>query len=381
MSSHPRKRAKTNRRKDPRRHHLRTTRLATGRHHSSENDSTHANIGRPCRIQVIAYNSDDVKEFTIRTVDELDDELGSGYAVLWLNVVGLGDHHCMEQIAKRFNLHPLALEDVVHLGQRPKVDEYENFLFAVIRMPHENPDRLVTEQVSIFLGEGFVITFQEYEGDCLEEVRKRIRTGGIRLRDGGPDYLTYAIIDAVIDHHFPALEEYGDRLEQIEDNVLAKSSENQLNEIHTIKRDLITLRRVIWPLRDALNTTIRDSHKLIKPETTVYLRDCYDHAVQLMDLVESGRELCSDLISLYLTQVNNRMNEVMKVLTIIATIFIPLTFIVGLYGMNFDRKSPWNMPELGWHYGYPLSLAIMVITAVGLVWFMARKGWIERSGM
>lgn len=378
MNNHPRKRARTKRTN----HHeqRRTRRLATGRRRSVvTSTTTDSTPDQRCRLQVIAYNRDDVQELEIKNLDELDN-LRQDFTVLWLNIVGLGDRNCMEQIARKFNLHPLAIEDIVNLGQRPKIDEYEDFLFAVIRMPHQNPDRLITEQVSIFLGDRFVITVQEYEGDCLDDVRKRIRNGGFRLRRAGPDSLTYAIIDAIIDCYFPVLEEYGDRLEHIENNVLAQSSDDQLNEIHAIKRDLITLRRVIWPLRDALNTTIRDGHKLITDETIIYLRDCYDHAVRLMDLVESGRELCSDLISLYLTQVNNRMNEVMKVLTIIATIFIPLTFITGLYGMNFDSEaSPLNMPELHWYFGYPMVLSILMITGLGLLWFMIRRGWINRQ--
>ena len=355
-------------------------RLATGHRHPTTPGSSIGNLNQTetnnTRLEVIAYNKEQVREIKSATLEEIT-TLRNQFAVTWLNVIGLGNHQLLQQIAQQFNLHPLALEDVIHLGQRPKIDEYADSIFAVIRMPHREFKRLVTEQISIFLGPGFIITFQEYEGDCLEEVRKRIRTGGVRLRNAGPDYLAYAVIDAIIDHYFPILETYGDQLEKIEDAVLAQSSAQQLGDIHNIKRDLITLRRVIWPLRDALNTTIRDGHELIADETIIYLRDCYDHAVRLMDLVESGRELCSDLISLYLTQVNNRMNEVMKVLTIIATIFIPLSFVTGLYGMNFDpRTSPFNMPELHWYFGYPFALTLMLLIVIFQLILMKKHGWL-----
>jgi magnesium transporter len=235
---------------------------------------------------------------------------------------------------------------------------------------------LESEQVSLFLGPDFVVTFQERPGDCLEPVRERIRKKVARIRDAGPGYLTYSILDAVIDHFFPLLEAYGERLETLEDRIILRPDRSVVAEIHDMKRELLYVRRAIWPQREALNTLVRDDIPHISAETRLYLRDCYDHCVRLIDLVETYREVCSDLMDLYLSSISNRMNEIMKVLTIISTLFIPLTFVVGVYGMNFDTASPWNMPELKWYFGYPLCLALMAAITVGQIFFFRRKGWI-----
>jgi magnesium transporter len=238
-------------------------------------------------------------------------------------------------------------------------------------------DQLQTEQVSLFLGERFVLTFQEKPGDCLDCVRDRIRSGTGRIRQAGPDYLAYAVLDAVIDNFFPVLEGAGEYLEELEATVLSNPDEGTVSKIHGIKRQLLRLRRAVWPQREALNSMLREGTSLIAEDTKVYLRDSYDHTIQIIDLLENYREIASGLMDVYLSSVSNRMNEVMKVLTIFAAIFIPLTFIAGIYGMNFDpERSPWNMPELDWYLGYPFALGLMAAVGVGMLVYFRHKGWI-----
>jgi magnesium transporter len=297
--------------------------------------------------------------------------------VTWINVDGLGDATVISQIGKLFGLHPLALEDVVNVHQRAKVEEYDGHTFIVARMV-ELREHLETEQVSLFLGPNFVITFQERPGeDSIEPVRERLRKSRGRIRALGADYLAYAILDAVIDGYFPVLEQYGERLESLELEVTTSADRSLIGKIHDIKSDLLMIRRSIWPHREAFNGLVRDSSPLVKAETRVYLRDCYDHTVQLIDLVETYRELGADLRDVYLSSVSNRMNEIMKVLTIISTIFMPLSFIASVYGMNFNTEiSPWNMPELNWYYGYPFVLGVMATMTTGMLIFFRRKGWL-----
>lgn len=327
-------------------------------------------------IRLMAYSAEKFIERDIAHPDELREHLGH-WRVCWINVDGLGDAAVLEKIAEIFHLHPLAMEDVVNVHQRSKVDTFGERTFMVTHMLRIT-DHLQSEQVSLFLGPDFVITFQEEpDWDCLDPLRERIRKPGTRVREAGADHLAYAILDAVIDHYFPILETFGERLEALEDRIVAAPDRGAVSEIHDLKRELLYVRRAIWPQREALNTLVRDEIPHIGAETRLYLRDCYDHAVRLIDLVETYREVCSDLMDLYLSSLSNRMNEVMKVLTIISTLFIPLTFVVGIYGMNFNtRTSPWNMPELDWYYGYPLCLLVMVLIAIGQFWFFRRKGWI-----
>lgn len=327
-------------------------------------------------IQLMAYGPERVLERSITDVDQLREYVGK-WPVCWVNVDGLGDRTTLERIASLFQLHPLAMEDTVNTHQRAKVDQFGEVTFMVTHMA-ELGEHFEVEQVSLFLGSNFVITFQERPGwDCLEPVRDRIRRHVLRIRDAGPGYLAYSILDAVVDHFFPVLEAYGERLEALEDAIVGHPDRGTIADVHSVKRDLLYLRRAIWPQRDALNTLVRDDIPHINAETRLYLRDVYDHAVRIIDLVEIHREVCSDLMDLYLSSISNRMNEVMKVLTVISTVFIPLTFIVGVYGMNFDKDaSPWNMPELEWYFGYPLCLLLMAgITAAQFVFFK-RKGWI-----
>jgi magnesium transporter len=267
------------------------------------------------------------------------------------------------------------MEDVLNVTQRPKVDEYDGNHYVVARMP-VTEEHLATEQLSIFLGKDFVVTFQEQPGDCLDGIRARIRSGRPRLRKGGPDYLLYTILDAVVDAYFPLLESVGQMLEDLEKDILERTEQRQIEELHALKRDLVTLRRYLTPLRDLNAHLVRPDIDLLEEKTQLYMRDCYDHSVSALSMVESYRDIASGLMELYLSMVSHRMNEVMKVLTVIATLFIPLSFIAGLYGMNFDPQvSPWNMPELGWRWGYPAVLALMAACAGGMLLYFRQKGW------
>jgi magnesium transporter len=325
-------------------------------------------------ITVLTYGPEKFEERAIAEVGSLKEFLGK-WPVTWINVDGLGDATTIRQLGELLHLHPLALEDVVNVHQRAKVEEYPEHLFVVLRMAHP-AERLSTEQVSIFLGKGFVVTFQEsLPGDSFEPVRERIRATRAAIRQRGCDYLCYALIDAAIDSFFPVLESMGERIEDLEEEALADATRNTINCIHDVKHDLLMLRRAIWPAREALHSLARDPSPLVTDETRIYLRDAYDHTIQLLDLLETYRELGSDLRDLYLSSVSTRMNEIMKVLTIISTIFIPLTFIVGLYGMNFEF-----MPELHWRFGYASVWFVMAALVIFMLLFFRRKGWIgERA--
>jgi magnesium transporter len=329
-------------------------------------------------ISLIAYNRESITERHIEDVKEIEAVLGK-YSVIWVNVVGLGDAGVVEEIGRIFKLHRLALEDVVNIDQRPKVEHYGDYMFIVARMPSVQ-ERLSTEQYSLFLGSNFVITFDERPGDCLEHVRDRIRHRRGKIRDTGPDHLAYAILDSIIDAYFPVVEQYGERLEELEDASVHGQQRDTPSRLLLVRHDLIMFRRAVWPLRDTLSSLYRDETELISEDTRVYIRDCYDHAVQLLDVIEMYREVTSGLMELYMSGMSNRMNEVMKVLTMMSTVFIPLTFIVGVYGMNFHtERSPWNMPELDWYYGYPACLLVMAITAGLLTYYFYRKGWLARE--
>ena len=292
--------------------------------------------------------------------------------VLWLDVDGLGDVDTIRRVGELFGLHKLELEDVVNVHQRAKIDAYGEHLFVVARMI-ERGTQLDTEQLSLFLGRDFVLTFQERPGDGFGPVRERLRQAKGALRQAGPDYLAYALLDAAVDEYFPVLEALGERIELLEDAITLKPCPEHLRELHCVKRDLLTLRRAVWPLREALNQLQRDDGGLVQRETRPYLNDLYDHTVQLMDLVETYREIASGLLEVYLSSMSHRLNEVMKVLTVLATIFIPLTFLSSIWGMNFD-----DMPELHWRYGYPAALALMFCVAIVLLVAFRRRGWIGR---
>ena len=323
-------------------------------------------------IHLIAYGPGPLVEVKLDDPAQITDYL-TRYTVVWVNVDGLGDANTIRQLGKIFHLHPLALEDVVNVHQRPKVEPYEDNLFIVARMAALN-SHLETEQVSMFLGKNFVLTFLQDPGDSFDPVRQRLRSGPGRMLSSGAAYLAYALLDAVIDAYFPIVEDYGDRMEAVEDAIVLQPNRTIIAQVHDLKRDLRTIRRAMFPLREAINVLSRESGALIDDDTKVYLRDCYDHTIQIIDLVETYRELGADLTDLFFSSQGNRMNQVMKVLTIIATLFMPLSFIVGVYGMNFHY-----MPELEWHWGYPLVWLVMIATVAGLVRFFHRKGWIGRE--
>lgn len=283
-----------------------------------------------------------------------------------------------EELGRVFSIHPLALEDVVNIPQRPKVDTYEKHQLLIARMVSLHDGVLYSEQLSILFGRGFVVTVQEEpDVDCLEPVRQRIMGGRGNIRKAGSDYLAYAIFDAVIDGFFPVLEQLGEKLDEAEQRVLGARDVSS-HEIFDLKRELLSLRRAIWPQRDVLSSLLRDESSHIEKETLVYLRDTYDHAVQVMDMVETFREVASSLMDLLMTQASNRLNEVMKVLTIVSTIFLPMTFIAGVYGMNFDTNaSGWSMPELKWPLGYPFSIALMLLSAISLLLYYRYRGWLS----
>jgi magnesium transporter len=338
----------------------------------------------PATIDVIAYGGDDFIEQKVATPAEAHQYVGQRQ-VTWINVEGLGDARQIEQFGDLFGLHRLALEDVVSVHQRAKIETYGDVLFIVLRMIHcgENGSRCGTEQISLFVAANWLLTFQEgHPGDSFDRVRTRLREASGKIRNLGTDYLAYALIDAVIDNYYPVLESYAERLDELEDLVLETAGRRVMDQLHEVKSDLLVLRRAIWPLRDAIALLAREEHPRISDNTRLFLRDCYDHVVQVVELVETYRELTADLRDLFMSSLSNRINETMRVLTIFSTLFIPLTFIAGIYGMNFDFDAghkPLNMPELHWFWGYPLALVLMGATAVAMLSYFYRRGWILRG--
>ncbi len=339
---------------------------------------THDPHAEKTRIDVIAYGPDKFLEQEVTDLAIIPNLLKE-YSIVWINVDGLSAIDKIEQIAHIFQLHPLAIEDVVNCQQRPKVEIYGKSQFIVSRIISLNA-HLEIEQLSIFLGDKYVVSFQEIPGDCLNPLRDRLRKGYGQIRSQGSDQLAYGILDAVVDGYFPVLEKYGEMLEDLEEEILTNPSRHTIALMHDLKRNLLLIRRAVWPMRETVNELIRDESPLISKDTRVYLRDTYDHVIRVMDFIETYRELCSDLMDVYLSSVSNRTNEVMKVLTIIATIFIPPTFIAGVYGMNFNpARSPWNMPELEWYFGYPLSLLLMASVTAGMLIYLFKSGWVGQA--
>lgn len=331
------------------------------------------------QIRVVDYNAFQVEEKDCENPRDVIPYLTDGVeSITWIDVHGLGDELVVRELGEIFSLHPLTLEDVVHVGQRAKTEEFEGHRFVIARMVELTDDDTVrTEQLSIFLGQSFLVTFQEFPGDCFDPIRERLRRGRGLIRKSGPDFLMYSLIDATIDHYFPVMERYGEILEELEDEVALRPRAELLARIHKTKLELLTIRRAIWPLRDVVNTLLRDESDLIKPETRTHLRDCYDHAVQVMDMIETFRELASGLLDIYMSSVANRTNDVMKVLTVVTTVFTPLTFIAGVYGMNFDPEvGRLSMPELKWRYGYVTCLAFMGCMGFTMLSYFWRKGWL-----
>ncbi len=329
----------------------------------------------PLRIQLVDYSFDQV---TIR--EDVQASECRAYlereSVTWIHVQGHPTEAALRELGSDFHLHSLALEDVLNTGQRPKVDLFDDQSFVVMNLPLIGPECVEIKQISFFLSETFLISFCAGDFAPFESVVKRLQDRGTRLRSRGADFLLYSLVDVVVDRGFPVLEAFGQQLEDLEEQILEASGHETLEKIHKVKRELIMFRHTLWPQREVVNQLLRGENALIKDDTLIYLRDCYDHAIQVMEMLETYRDMSGSMLEIYLSNVNNRMNEIMRVLTVIATIFIPLTFIVGVYGMNFDRNAgAWNMPELGWPYGYLLIWLLMIGVAAVMVLFFRRRGW------
>lgn len=326
------------------------------------------------RLRLMAYGGGDCEVVEGRAaLDRMFASAGRAGdgRVLWLDVSGLGDGGVVREVGERLGLHPLALSDVVNVGQRPKAEEYEDVLFVVLRQVTREGDTQAWEQFSLFLREGLVVTFQEKDGDCLDGVRERIRAGRAQLHRSGADYLAVMLVDGIVDGYFPVLEELGEVLEELEDAILDRPGREVLQELYQLRRQLMVFRRAAYPLRDLLVRLLHADDGTFAREARPHLRDTADHAMQVADVVESFRELAASLVEVHLSAMGQRTNEVMRVLTVISTIFIPLTFLAGVYGMNFDV-----LPELHWGYGYAAFWAVCLATACGLLALFRRLGWL-----
>ncbi|MEW6079100.1 MAG: magnesium/cobalt transporter CorA [Thermodesulfobacteriota bacterium] len=323
------------------------------------------------RITLIEYNQVDLSEKTIKDVSELSPDLKNDQTVTWLNIDGLHDVSLMEAVGRTFGIHPLVLEDIMNTSQRPKVDDFEGYVFITLKMFYLNEDNTVeTEQASIILGRNYVLSFSENIRDSLTIIKERLRSGKGKIRSGGADYLAYALLDTIVDHYFIVLDYYNETIESLEEETIERPRPDTLQAIHTAKREMIFFHRHIWPLREILGQMKRGDLPNIQSATQIYLADVYDHLTQVIETTEAFRDILSGLQELYLSAISHKMNEIMKVLTIIATIFIPLTFIAGVYGMNFDY-----MPELRWRWGYAAVWGIMITVAGGLLIYFKRKRW------
>jgi magnesium transporter len=323
-------------------------------------------------ISVIDYDPQNLEIKDLKTVEEAF-PFKESPTVTWLNISGLHDIEIMQKVGGHFGVHALVLEDIVNTSQRSKIEAFDDYIFIVLKMITYNKEKNETEmeQVSLILGKNFVITFQEREGDIFEPVRRRIHNVISRLRNHGPDYLAYALLDVIVDHYYVILEHFGDAIEFMEEEVLKNPRESLIPEIQRLKRETLILRKSLWPLREALADLKKAESALITDFTLPYLDDTYDHTMQVLDTLETFREMVTGIMDIYLSNISHRMNEVMKMLTIIATIFIPLTFIAGIYGMNFE-----HMPELHWSFGYPMVWSIMLVMVVLLLLFFRKKRWL-----
>jgi len=330
----------------------------------------------PPTIHLIDFTEQDYTERQLATPEECSEFL-EHESITWIHIQGSLDNPTLTSLGELFGLHTLALEDIVNTGQRPKVDSFGNQLFVILSLPTIEDTRINIDQISIFLGNNYVISFHESPHDLFEPIRNRIRNHTSKFRSKSADYILYALLDIIIDQGFPLLESLGEIIEDLEEELLQTPTNQTMENIHNLKRHLLLLRRMLWPQREVINTIIRNDQGLIHSDTIIYFHDCYDHTVQILDILESFRETTTNMVDVYLSTVSNRLNETMKVLTIIATIFMPLTFIVGLYGMNFNinDQSPWAMPELHWYYGYPLVWALIIAVGVGMWIYFKRKHW------
>jgi magnesium transporter len=321
---------------------------------------------------LIHYDQEQLQEKQLATIDESFPYKDTP-PVTWINIDGLHEINIIEKIGHHFNIHPLTLEDIVNTGQRPKAEDYDDYIFIVFKMLFYDDvnTHITSEQVSLIFGAHYLISFQEKEGDVFNFVRERIRKAKGRIRKSGPDYLTYALIDATVDHYFFILEKVGEKLEQIEEELLENPKPQTLESIHSLKREMIYFRKQVWPIRELLNHLMHEESQLVQESSHIFFRDIYDHTIQVIDTIESMRDVLTGMLDLYLSTLSNKMNEVMKVLTIMATIFIPLTFVAGIYGMNFKF-----MPELEWKWSYPVLWGVLVAIFILLLFWFKRKRWL-----
>lgn len=329
------------------------------------------------KLRLIQYDSESLLDEVFTDWDSLMAKYDPA-KVNWIDIDGLGDIPLLERVAERFSLHSLAVEDVLNTAQRPKIEPFENHFFIVSEMIYFiEGDELCFEQVSIFLGESFLITIQENAGhDVYDAVRARLKSARGYARRMKADYLAYALLDATVDQIFPVLESVGDTIEEVEEELLEKPVRSSLRKLYEAKRLLLAVRRAAWPHREIFSTLMRDDSSLVTRATQIYVRDCYDHVTQIIDIIESYRDLSAGLMDLYLSSVGFRTNEIIRVLTIVSVFFIPLTFLAGVYGMNFDTKFVANMPELSWPFGYIFFWGICLLTAAGMLFFFKRKQWL-----
>jgi len=324
------------------------------------------------RITIIDYDETQFEEKQAKRIEECF-PFKDKPTVTWINIDGIHQVEIIEKLGSHFGLHPLLLEDILNTEQRPKMEDFGDYIFVVLKMLYygEHEAEIEAEQVSLILGSNFVISLQESEGDVFDPIRERIRKGKGRIRKAGADYLAYALLDAIVDNCFLILEKGGERIEDTEQQLATNPTPETLQLIRKLKKGMIFLRKAIWPLREVVSGLERCESVLIHESTGAYLRDVYDHTIQVIDTVESFRDMVSGMLDIYLSSISNKMNEVMKVLTIFAVIFIPLTFVAGIYGMNFQF-----MPELGWHWGYPMILIVMASIAAGMLGYFRRKRWL-----
>ena len=324
------------------------------------------------RIMIVNYSESHFEEKEAKRIEECF-QFREKPTITWINIDGIHQLDIIEKVGEHFNIHPLVLEDIVNTGQRPKIEDFVDYIYATLKMLHysEEENETKSEQISLILGSNYVISFQESEGDVFDPIRERIRAGKGRIRKMGADYLAYSLVDAIVDNYFTILEKLGDGIEDLEEELVTNPTFETLQTIHHLKREMIFLRKSVWPLREVINRLERWESPLINKSTSVYLRDVYDHTIQVIDSIETFRDVLSGMLDIYLSSISNRMNEVMKVLTIIATIFIPLTLIAGIYGMNFRF-----MPELEMSIGYPMVLLSMLFVGMLLVAYFRKKKWL-----
>lgn len=333
----------------------------------------HEGAGKPA-IHVISYNAADLEEHRPTAIEQIRDILAADRAagrITWIDIQGLGDARLLEALREALDIHHLALADTINTGQRPKIDDYGDSLYGVVRMASLTDHHIEWEQVSLFVRAGVLLTVQERRGDCLDPLRQRLRQSKKTLRSSGADYLAVMVVDAIVDGYFPVLDTYGEWLEDLETRVVRDPTQDTLSEIYRAKRELLEFRRSVWPLRDTLSQLLRSEHELLAPHVLPYLRDTLDHVMQVIDVVETYREMAASFVDVYLSSISNRTNEIVRVLTLLAAIFVPITFLAGVYGMNFD-----HFPELHYRYGYLAFWLVAIVIALGMTTLFWRLGWV-----